>query len=268
MTNEEKQLEEYLKRPVAYRAEFAKALGSAKLAILLSQFYYWCDKGYDPNGWFYKNRSEIFDETGLSRSEQETARKRGRELGVLEEIKKGTPRRLYFKINKTILLKLITEYKAGNLPASRRKSLQQAGRKPACKLAENKPAFYTENTTETTTERTTKNTADAKRRHLLNKKFFEQGTEWINSSQKTIGIELNQVIDWSKKNFKESALKELTAFIDHWTEDDPYSYTEQKRWEGEKYFDVFARFKGWLKKSPEISKRNDFLRGKYSRFNK
>ena len=76
---------ELLKRPIAYQPIIAKAFKSVKLGIFWSQFYYWHDKGDDPDGWIYKTQSEIYDETGLSRKEQETARKKGKELGVLEE---------------------------------------------------------------------------------------------------------------------------------------------------------------------------------------
>jgi len=86
-------------RPVAYQTVVAKAFGSVKLALLWSQLYYWSDKGSDPDGWIYKTQAEIYDETALSRKEQETARKFGIELGVMEEKVAGKPPTVHFKIN-------------------------------------------------------------------------------------------------------------------------------------------------------------------------
>lgn len=92
-------ISELLKRPIAYNPIIAKALDSAKLAILWSQLYYWSDKTHDPDGWIYKTQAELYNETGLSRKEQETARKIGREHGVLEEKLAGHPAKLYYRIN-------------------------------------------------------------------------------------------------------------------------------------------------------------------------
>lgn len=58
--------------------------------------YYWQGKQDDPDGWIYKTQAEIEAETGLSRSEQETARRLLRQRGLLQERYKGLPRRLEF----------------------------------------------------------------------------------------------------------------------------------------------------------------------------
>lgn len=90
---------ELLKRPIAYHPTIAKAFGSVKLAILWSQLYYWSDKTKDPEGWVYKTRDELYQETGLKRREQENARKLGRKLGILEEKTAGSPPIVHFKVN-------------------------------------------------------------------------------------------------------------------------------------------------------------------------
>lgn len=90
---------EFLKRPIAYQPVLAKAFGSVKLGILWSQLYYWHDKGSDDDGWIYKTQGDIYDETGLSRREQETARKIGRKLAVLEEKYDGSKSRMYFRVD-------------------------------------------------------------------------------------------------------------------------------------------------------------------------
>jgi hypothetical protein len=58
---------------------------------MLSQAFYWSSpkRNKTENQWFYKSQTEWTEETGLSRAEQETARKKLRAIGVLEEKKQG-----------------------------------------------------------------------------------------------------------------------------------------------------------------------------------
>ncbi len=101
---------EFLKRPVAYQPILAKVFGSVNLGIFWSQMYYWNGKGSDKEGWIYKTQKEIYDETALSRREQETARKIGRELGVVEEKLAGQPATVHFRINIEQAMALIERY--------------------------------------------------------------------------------------------------------------------------------------------------------------
>jgi len=144
-------------RPVAYHPDFAKAIGSVQAALFLSQLLYWSDKGNN-DGWIYKTQKEFYEETGLSRYEQETARKKLKKLGILEEKYQGVPRKLYYRINMGKLGEFmlayyssannnveIQHYRVGN-------SSKQDCVNPARKLEEI-PHANTEITTETTTER-------------------------------------------------------------------------------------------------------------------
>lgn len=103
-------LNEFLKRPIAYQPIVAKAIGSVKLGILWSQFYYWSDKTKDENGWIYKTRDDIYNETALSRREQETARRDGRNLGLIEEKLAGQPAKLHYRINYDRMIEIIENY--------------------------------------------------------------------------------------------------------------------------------------------------------------
>ena len=94
-------------RPVAYHPIIARTLGSVTGALFLSQVLYWQDKGDEGNGWFYKTQIEIEHETGLSRREQETARKVCRSAGVLEEKRMGVPSKLYYRPNVDKLIDLL-----------------------------------------------------------------------------------------------------------------------------------------------------------------
>lgn len=100
-------------RPITYYPVMAKALGSVKCGVFVSNFFYWEGKQHDEDGWMYKSQSEILDETGLSRSEQEGARKRLREFGALEEKKAGVPAKLYYRFNWNIIEGKITDFLDG-----------------------------------------------------------------------------------------------------------------------------------------------------------
>ena len=101
---------ELLQRPVAYQAIVAKAVGSVKLALLWGQLYYWSDRGNRDDGWIYKTREDLFEELGLSRKEQETARALGLELGVMDERLMGSPAKMHFKVFPDRVGELIDKY--------------------------------------------------------------------------------------------------------------------------------------------------------------
>lgn len=87
-----------LGQPIAYYPQLAKPFGGVTAAVLFCQLFYWQDKTDNPLG-VYKTQEDIENETGLSRREQETARKKLREIGVLIETHKRLEHRIYFKID-------------------------------------------------------------------------------------------------------------------------------------------------------------------------
>ncbi|RLG35981.1 MAG: hypothetical protein DRN91_08895 [Candidatus Alkanophagales archaeon] len=86
-------------RPIGYYPRMAIFLGSVKAAIFLCQLGYWQGKQNDPEGWIYKTQEEIMIETGLSRREQESARRLLKKRGYLSEKFAGLPRKLYFLVD-------------------------------------------------------------------------------------------------------------------------------------------------------------------------
>lgn len=107
-------------RPIAYRSSFARATGSVTSAVLLSQFLYWSYNSATEarDGWFYKTMEEIYAETGLSRREQDSARKRLRDLGVLEDERRGIPPKVWFRIDRAKLFALLGKSLSSQDPAS------------------------------------------------------------------------------------------------------------------------------------------------------
>src|SRR5687768_2253857 len=97
-------------RPVTYHPRLAKALGGVKEAALLCHLFYWSGRGTHEDGWIYKSRQELEDETGLSFREQERARKVLRDLKVLEEHYERLRHRLFFRVNTDVLKALWEDY--------------------------------------------------------------------------------------------------------------------------------------------------------------
>ncbi len=88
-----------LGRPVAFYPELVKLTGSVNSALLLCQLAYWSGKGRDPEGWVFKTQAAIESETGLTPRAQEFARRLLRDLGFIEEQRRGIPARLHFRLD-------------------------------------------------------------------------------------------------------------------------------------------------------------------------
>ena len=135
-------------RPVAYHPMLAKAVGGATTGLFLSQLLYWSGKGAALDGWIWKTQADWETETGLTRYEQETARKHLKHQGVLEEQLAGLPAKLYYRVNFDALeTALVLQTSMGENPK------QERGKRPYLKGG--KPQTInreSESTTESTTE--------------------------------------------------------------------------------------------------------------------
>ncbi|BDA54113.1 replication protein RepO [Raoultella ornithinolytica] len=130
-----------LDRPIAFQRSFIRLDIGVTAALFLSQMTYWTNRS-DDDGWVYKTQEEWEEETGLSRYEQEGARKKLRSLGVLLEKRKGVPARLFYKVDNNALYQaLVAANKDAEKPHTGvRKTTRQVSGKPA--------NIHTENTTE------------------------------------------------------------------------------------------------------------------------
>ncbi len=156
-------LAEMLDRPIAFQRAFVSLGVGITGALMLSQAVYWTCRTEDADGWFYKTMDEWEAETGMTRSEQEGARRKLVKCGVLEEMKKGVPCRLYYRVNMDAIA---ANLNAEILQSSLQKSCKQGCGNPADKPAEKpqastrksrrqgrgKPAVLTETTSEITPE--------------------------------------------------------------------------------------------------------------------
>lgn len=135
-------------KPIAFNKHYVFLGCGINGAVMLSQLVYWADKSKDPNGWIYKTGKEWTEETGLTRREQDTARKNLKELGFIEEHKHGVPCKVHFKVNQENLYNALI-----NLAQKRQSDAQIS--QTECTKAPNwnggKRQTNTENTTEITT---------------------------------------------------------------------------------------------------------------------
>ena len=116
--------------PVAYYRAFAAVGGGVTAGVFLSQLFYWHGKGRDPDGWIYKTQAAWEDETGLSRREQETARRNLRQRGIIEEKLAGIPATLHYRINVDRLAALLAERCQALPPAPPERCVHTSSRQP------------------------------------------------------------------------------------------------------------------------------------------
>lgn len=85
--------------PVTFHRCLVPITGGVTAALMLSQAI-WTAQTIEgtSDGWFSKSRDQWTEETGLSRWEQETARRALRTAGFLEEKRVGVPAKLWFRV--------------------------------------------------------------------------------------------------------------------------------------------------------------------------
>ncbi|MBB1489079.1 DnaT-like ssDNA-binding domain-containing protein [Oceanospirillum sediminis] len=118
-----------LERTIAFHPVFRDVAGSTVGGVFLSQAYYWSTGGRiaaERAGWFYKTGAQWTEETRLSRSEQDRARRDLKAVGLLEEKRQGRPAKMFFRLNLERLSELILELAKGNsLPVAAKKKARK-----------------------------------------------------------------------------------------------------------------------------------------------
>jgi len=96
-----------MEKTLNYYPELGHMVG-VKASLVISQALEWTR--YLPNknkGWFCRTREDWESSLGLTRREQETARRKLVSLGILEEKLQGMPARLWFRIDSKRLIKIL-----------------------------------------------------------------------------------------------------------------------------------------------------------------
>jgi hypothetical protein len=91
-------VQQALQRPIAFHRVFAQIGGGLVPGLFLSQLWYWHGRGSDPD-WTHKTIDEWTEETGLSRKEQDRAKRELVGRGLISIEKRGVPCRCYFRLN-------------------------------------------------------------------------------------------------------------------------------------------------------------------------
>ena len=136
-------------RPIAFNRHYVSLGCGINGALMLSQMVYWSKRTKDKNGYFYKTQDDWEQETGLTRREQETARKRLRELGFVSEHKHGVPCKVHFRVEHDNLYMALVRFSQNS------QSSMAESAKLECTDAPNSDVGIRQTNTENTQEITT-----------------------------------------------------------------------------------------------------------------
>ena len=190
-------------RPIAFNRHYVALGCGINGALMLSQMVYWSKRTKDRNGYFYKTQEEWEEETGLTLYEQQTARKKLRELGFTSECKRGVPCKVNYKVNHEALYLALIQY------VEKQQSSMWESSKLECDKPTNKNVGIrqtnTETTAETTAETTTETTNIYKGKFNFANALLSQGVD-----QKLIS-EYMEVRKAKKAVNSETAFKSLVS---------------------------------------------------------
>jgi DnaA N-terminal domain len=85
-------------RVIGYSPDLARIVGGATIGLYFGQLLFLSDKGANPDGWVYKSEAEMGQETGLTKREQQTARRKLLALGVIAIMRGGWKNTYHFKV--------------------------------------------------------------------------------------------------------------------------------------------------------------------------
>ncbi len=95
---------------IRYFPALAHCLGSINAAVMLSQLIYWCGKGHRYDGYIFKTAKEMQYETGLTRHQQTSARKKLIELGLIHTKVAGIPAKVHYEIYLSEITSMLTSW--------------------------------------------------------------------------------------------------------------------------------------------------------------
>lgn len=144
-----------LASPIAYYAILAKISGGVTAGVFLSQLIYWTGRGKQADGWIWKSADEMESETGLTRTEQETARRKLKDRGFIAERLAGVPATLHYRVDLDAIMRAIAQFDK-KPESSLAKSVKPDSTKVTNLLGENSQTIHrlSETTTETTSQET------------------------------------------------------------------------------------------------------------------
>jgi hypothetical protein len=132
-------------RVVGYSPDLARMVGGATTGLFLSQLLFLSDKGANPDGWVYKSEQEMGKETGLTKREQQTARRKLLALGVIAIMRGGWKNTYHFKVIWEKLYQVITgSQRPQNVSTEKSERTQTVSTEPVQNVA-TQPAQWQQN---------------------------------------------------------------------------------------------------------------------------
>lgn len=116
---------------IVYLSDVARLTGSTDAALFASFVWGWQQHpdAQAREGWLWATQEQITAATGLTRSQQETARARLRSSGLLEERHRGLPCRLWFRLTERIAA-VVAAFQARTAAASAARGADRKGGRP------------------------------------------------------------------------------------------------------------------------------------------
>jgi hypothetical protein len=132
-------------RVVGYSPDLARAVGGATTGLFLSQLLFLSDKGANIDGWVYKSEAEMGRETGLTKREQQTARRKLLSLGVIAIMRGGWKNTYHFKVMWQRLYQVIAgSQQAQNVSTEKVEPIQNVSTEPVQNVS-TKPPHWQQN---------------------------------------------------------------------------------------------------------------------------
>jgi hypothetical protein len=129
-------------RVVGYSPDLARIVGGATTGLFLSQLLFLSDKGANIDGWVYKSEQEMGRETGLTKREQQTARRKLLALGVIAIMRGGWKNTYHFKVLWQKLYQVIAGFqREQTVPTEKSERLQTVPTEPVQNVTTQPPEW-------------------------------------------------------------------------------------------------------------------------------
>jgi hypothetical protein len=173
-------------RVVGYSPDLARMVGGATIGLFLSQLLFLSDKGANSEGWVYKSEQEMGKETGLTKREQQTARRKLLSLGIIAIMRGGWKNTYHFKVIWEKLYQVIAGFQqAQNVPTAQDERQQNVPTEPVQTMPTQPPEWlqnvstkWTQNAATQYRENNTEN-KDIEKTDRDNQETWEKAVEQV-----------------------------------------------------------------------------------------
>jgi hypothetical protein len=174
-------------RVVGYSPDLARIVGGATTGLFLNQLLFLSDKGANPDGWVYKSEQEMGKETGLTKREQQTARRKLLSLGVIAIMRGGWKNTYHFKVIWEKLYQVIAGIqRPQNVPTEKVERAQNVPTEPVQNVAtppaqwqQNVSTKWKQNVGTHNRENNTENKEEEKTDQRENQKTWDKALEQV-----------------------------------------------------------------------------------------